>query len=158
MSKRTIYTRYPSKEALFRGALERRLERWISENRLSSDSRFQDPVQAFAELSLGVLLTPDGIAMSRILRGEDGRFADLAERVRSGLRWAIARLAQLLTAQGMTDHNDAQDTANSIVDMLIGCAMCTGAISNEKERSDYLDAQLPRIFKAIERLARTSRG
>ena len=156
MSKRTIYARYPSKEALFRGAVERRMQRWISENRLSRDSRFADPLRAFVELSLAVLLTPDALAMSRILRGEDGRFADLAERARQGLRGAVTRLARLLTDKGMRDDQDAQDTARSIVDMLVGCAMSTGAIADEQERSDYLDAQLPRLFQAIERLVRTS--
>jgi len=157
MSKRTIYARYPSKDALFRGAVERRMQRWISENHLASDSRFEDPVQAFVELSLAVLLTPDALAMSRILREEDGRFADLAERVRYGLHVAVARLAQLLMAKGMTGDTDAQDTARSIVDLLMGCAMSTGPILNEKARSHYLDDQLPRIFKAVDRLVLTSR-
>jgi len=156
MSKRTIYARYPGKEALFRGAVERRMKEWISENRLSRDSRFEDPVEAFVELSLAVMLTPDALAMSRILRGEDGEFAGLAERVRQGLHWTVARLARLLGDRGMTPDMDAQDTARSIVDMLIGCAMSRGAIPDEAERSRYLDQQLPRILRAVERLAPTA--
>ncbi len=157
MSKRTIYARYPNKEALFRGAVERRLQRWISENRVSRGSRYQDPIQAFVELSLAVLLTPDSFAMGRILRGEDDRFADLAERVRKGLYWAIARLAQLLRTAGMTGEADVQDAARNIVDLLIGCAMSGGPIANDNERSQWLDDQLPRILKAVDRLVFTLR-
>ena len=154
MSKRTIYARYPSKEVLFEAAVSRRMQGWISENRLARDSRSDTPVQAFVELSLAVLLSPDAHAMSRILRGEDGPFAALADRVRQGLHWTIARLAGLLIAEGMTDDQDAQDTARSIVELLIGCAMSNGAIANETERLGYLDAQLPRIFREVERLVR----
>ena len=153
MSKRTIYARYPSKEALFEAAVARRMQGWVFENRLARDSRFDDPVRAFVDLSLAVLLTPDAHAMSRILRGEDGAFADLAERVRQGLQWTHGRLAGLLSAQRMAGDEEAQDTARSIVEMLIGCAMSNGPIADETERSRFVDAQLPRIFRAVERLA-----
>jgi AcrR family transcriptional regulator len=152
MSKRTIYVRYPSKEALFHAAVSRRMASWIAENSLAHDSRFDDPVKAFVELSLAVLLTPDAFAMSRILRGEDGRFPPLVDQARLGLHGAVVRLSRLLTATRLADDDEAQDIAICIIDLLMGCAMSRGALANEKERSDYLDDQLPRIFRAIERL------
>ena len=154
MSKRTIYARYPHKEALFRGAVAWRMQRWISENRLSIDSRCEDPIRAFVELSLNVLLTPDALAMSRILRGEDGRFPDLAGLARQRLDGAVAQLAGLLEAKGMTDHEEARETARCIIDMLVGRAVSVGPVPDKEERSRYLDDHLSRIFRSVECLGR----
>ena len=152
MSKRTIYARHHSKEALFRAAVSWRIERWIAENRLSIDSHFEDPVWAFVELSMAALLTPDAVAMGRILRGEDGRFPDLADVARQGLHVAVKRLAALLKPSGVIEDENAQETARCIVDMLAGRAMSIGSIARDEDRAACLAAQLPSILRVVDRL------
>jgi len=152
MSKRTIYARYPSKEALFRAAVSLRLRRWVSENRLSTNSRFEDPVWAFVELSLAALLTPDALAMIRILRGEDSRFPDLADMARQELGIARARLAALLAPNGGSEDEAAQEAAHFIIDMLVGRAVAAGGIGRDEERSAYHAEQLPGILRVVDRL------
>lgn len=80
MTKRTVYARYPDKEALFRAAVERAIERFaisqeIIEATLAND--FRQTLTNIAMLRINLVSTEQGLKLQRIINTESYRFPDI---------------------------------------------------------------------------------
>jgi TetR/AcrR family transcriptional repressor of mexJK operon len=99
VAKRTLYARWPDKQALFRAVAERLMARWMGppEAQPAAGARLEVALLDFARRALAVALQPEALALHRLLIAESGRFPELATMVRqSGAAVAIGRIASLL--------------------------------------------------------------
>ncbi|HEX2941588.1 MAG TPA: TetR/AcrR family transcriptional regulator [Rhodopila sp.] len=98
VAKRTIYARWDGKPALFRAALERLLTRWLAvATDWTAAGTLEAALLAAAEQMLSVALTPEAVALHRLLVAESGRFPELPAMIRqAGGAEGIIRIAELL--------------------------------------------------------------
>jgi TetR/AcrR family transcriptional regulator, mexJK operon transcriptional repressor len=100
VAKRTIYARWNGKPALFLGVLQRLVSGWI----LSADlwHETDDLEAALRVAARGILrvgLTPEAIALHRLMVAEAGRFPELRTiMAQAGTREGVGRIAALLEA------------------------------------------------------------
>ncbi len=100
VAKRTIYARWPGKPALFVSVVQRLVSGWISSAAvwLEADD-LEAALQVAARAILKVGLTPEAIALHRLMVAEAGRFPELrAMMTQAGAREGVARIAALLQA------------------------------------------------------------
>jgi AcrR family transcriptional regulator len=98
VAKRTIYARWAGKPALFRAVLERLIARWMSSAGGWADGdTLEATLRAAADDILAVALTPEAIALHRLVIAESGRFPELPLLLhQSGASEGTARVAALL--------------------------------------------------------------
>lgn len=78
VAKRTLYARFNGKPALFRAVLERLMTRWMSVAGDWPDAgNLKAALTAAADRILAVALTPEAIALHRLVIAESGRFPEL---------------------------------------------------------------------------------
>ena len=113
VAKRTIYARWSGKPALFRAVLERLMAKWLSNAGDWSDAdSLETALSGAASRILAVALTPEAVALHRLLIAESVRFPELPLMMRQagaseGTSLIAARLDRAV-AQGALP---AQDTA-----------------------------------------------
>lgn len=80
ISKRTFYHRFPGKERLFEAVVRRLLERWLPpfDTGLLSPPDLADALRSAAEYMLRIALTPEALALHRLVIHEAQRFPGLA--------------------------------------------------------------------------------
>jgi TetR/AcrR family transcriptional regulator, mexJK operon transcriptional repressor len=80
ISKRTFYHRFTGKERLFEAVVRRLLERWLPpfDSGLLSPPDLADALQRAAEYMLRIALTPEALALHRLVIHEAQRFPGLA--------------------------------------------------------------------------------
>ncbi len=98
VAKRTIYARWSGKSALFRAVLERLMARWLS---TAGDWSESDDLEAALDLAAGriltVALTPEAVALQRLLIAESARFPELPlMMMQAGAGEGTMRIATLL--------------------------------------------------------------
>jgi AcrR family transcriptional regulator len=98
VAKRTIYARWSGKPTLFRAVLERLMAKWLSD---AGDWGEADNLEAAlndaAARILAIALTPEAIALNRLLIAESGRFPELPLMLRqAGAAEGTIRIAALL--------------------------------------------------------------
>src|SRR3546814_13262293 len=80
MTKRTVYTRYPDKNALFGAAVQRAIERWIIPaevlDALDPDD-LEGTLTAVAGLRMRNANSADGLRLQHILSAESYRFPEI---------------------------------------------------------------------------------
>jgi TetR/AcrR family transcriptional regulator, mexJK operon transcriptional repressor len=98
VAKRTIYARWSGKPALFRAVLERLMERWLSTTGEWGDGEsLEAALKAAADAILAVALTPQAIALHRLIIAESGRIPELPLMLRqAGANEGVLRIAALL--------------------------------------------------------------
>ena len=77
MSKTTLYSRYPSKEHLFRAILKRQIERyspWASLDVENSDFKLEQGLRAYASRTLQLSLESEELAVNHLIYSEIHRF------------------------------------------------------------------------------------
>jgi TetR/AcrR family transcriptional regulator, mexJK operon transcriptional repressor len=82
VSKSTVYSYYPNKEALFTAVVEAECERalgTIREHRFT-EGRLPDNLTALAQAYLAIVVSPDGLALFRIVASEAPRIPELGRR------------------------------------------------------------------------------
>lgn len=80
MTKRTVYAKFTDKEALFRAAVNRAVERyWVSPERISATDcgDIEQTLIAIARLRIDEVRTANGLRLQRIIATESYRFPDL---------------------------------------------------------------------------------
>jgi len=132
VSKPTLYARYRDKRALFMAVLEERIREWIAP--LSTAAEVQalqaEPGNAEAvldALSRSLLVhiqTPGSAALTRCIVAQAIQFPDLA-RLAYEEGWlravsAVARLLEVLAAQGQVEVDDAEIAADLFLNLVIG--------------------------------------
>lgn len=91
VSKSTLYSRYPSKDELFRAIIHRQLERLAIVTTLTAGAApdLASGLKAYAKRSLAISLNGDVLAINRLIYAESHRFPELgmvaAERSRLGV-------------------------------------------------------------------------
>ena len=80
ISKRTFYHRFPGKERLFEAVVRRLIERWLPplDATMLAAPDLADGLRRTAEQMLRIALTPEGLALHRLVIHEAERFPGLA--------------------------------------------------------------------------------
>ncbi len=98
IAKRTLYARWSGKPALFRAVLERLMAKWLSgAGDWSARESLAEALDEAAARILEVALTPEAIALNRLLIAESARFPELPFMMRqAGASQGTVRIAALL--------------------------------------------------------------
>jgi TetR/AcrR family transcriptional regulator, mexJK operon transcriptional repressor len=124
VAKRTIYARWSGKPALFRAVLERLMGRWLSSTgEWPEASDLEAALSDAAARILAVALTPEAIALYRLLIAESARFPELPLMLhQSGASEGTARIAALLNraiADGTLPPQDTTFAAEQFLHLLL---------------------------------------
>jgi AcrR family transcriptional regulator len=98
VAKRTIYARWSGKSALFKAVLEQLMARWLS---VAGDwgeaNELEIALDDAAERILAIALTPEAVALNRLLVAESARFPELPLMMdQAGAGVGMIRIAALL--------------------------------------------------------------
>jgi TetR/AcrR family transcriptional regulator, mexJK operon transcriptional repressor len=99
ISKRTFYHRFPGKERLFEAVVRRLMERWLPpfDTGLLSPANLSEALHGAAEYMLRIALTPEALALHRLVIHEAQRFPSLARIMHElGAASGIERIASHL--------------------------------------------------------------
>jgi len=80
MTKRTVYARYADKASLFRGAVQRAIERQIVPPDMLEgfdQGDLTETLASIARLRIGQVMTPNGLRLQRIINTESYRFPEI---------------------------------------------------------------------------------
>jgi len=124
VAKRTIYARWNGKPALFRAVLERLMARWLSgADELTQADDLERALNEAATRILDVALTPDAIALHRLLIAESLRFPELPLMLhQAGASEGTTRIAALLdraVARGVLPPQDTLFAAEQFIHMVL---------------------------------------
>ncbi len=106
VSKRTLYARFPDKEAVFLAVAQRLIATWLAgfDAAMEGAPSLDAALLAAGRRMLGVALTPSALALHRLMVAEAGRFPELAEALRdAGARAGIERVGRVLRAHRPDD-------------------------------------------------------
>jgi AcrR family transcriptional regulator len=127
MAKRTIYTRYPDKPALFHAAVQRAVDRWsVPADTLQAveTADLEETLIGVARLRLDRATNPDGVRLQRILNAEGYRFPDIHRLAyQQGTLPAVRFIADLLArhaATGVIDIGDPELLGTAFLSLVVG--------------------------------------
>jgi AcrR family transcriptional regulator len=143
ISKRTFYHRFQDKAELYRAVVRRLLQRWLPE----FEAVFEAPapldilLTRSARRMLAVALSPEALALRRLLLAEAERFPELVEiAIEQGATRAIERITTLLEDErqaGRIALDDCRFAATQFQEMVLSIplrrAMGFGAPLSEDE-------------------------
>src|SRR5438874_5574506 len=125
ISKRTFYHRFRGKEVLFEAVVRRLIERWTPplDVTLFEGASLVQLLRGAAEYMLGVALTPEALALHRVVIAEATRFPGLARILHElGAATGIERIARVLEpriASGELRAMDPQFAAEQFILMVL---------------------------------------
>ncbi len=124
VAKRTIYARWPGKPALFRAVLERLMTEWFAiSGEWTPAASLEPSLHEAARGIMAVALTPDAVALYRLLIAESARFPELPRMMReAGANAGSARVAVLLQAaivRGEVADHDTVFAAEQFMHLLL---------------------------------------
>ena len=99
VSKRTLYARFPDKDAVFLAVVQRLIGTWLTgfDAAMEGAPSLETALLTAGRHMLAVAMTPSALALYRLVVAEAGRFPDLAVALRDGgARVGIERLCRLL--------------------------------------------------------------
>jgi len=125
ISKRTFYHRFRDKADLFEAVVRRLIGRWLPpvEARLLETGPIDELLRRVAGQVLVVALSPEALALHRVLLAEAQRFPQLAEVMNeAGARKGVERVAALLareTEAGRLAIADSRFAAEQFLNMVL---------------------------------------
>ena len=125
ISKRTFYHRFTGKEMLFEAAVRRLIDRWTPEfdTALLEGADLAEGLRRAAEHMLAVALTPEALALHRMVIAEARRFPKLAQVLHElGAAVGVERIARHLEtriAKGETSGLDPRFAAEQFILMVV---------------------------------------
>lgn len=132
VSKPTLYARYRDKRALFEAVLEERVRDWLAPLSAAAEAQAlqaepREAEEVLDELSRMLLARsqqPGAAALTRCIAAQALQFPDLAKLAYEegwlrGVR-AVARLLEILAAQGQIVVEDAEITADLFLNLILG--------------------------------------
>ncbi|HZS83931.1 MAG TPA: TetR/AcrR family transcriptional regulator [Stellaceae bacterium] len=125
ISKRTFYRRFKDKAALFEAVVRHLVARWTPpvEARLHGAEPLADVLRHAAEQILAIALSPEAIALHRVVMAEAPRFPALAQVMyETGTKEGVARIGRLLdraAAAGEIAISDARFAAEQFLSMVV---------------------------------------
>lgn len=106
VSKRTLYARFPDKEAVFLAVAQRLIATWLTgfDAAMEGAPSLDAALLAAGRGMVAVALTPPALALHRLMVAEAGRFPELAEALReAGARAGVERVGRVLRAHRPDD-------------------------------------------------------
>jgi AcrR family transcriptional regulator len=124
VAKRTIYARWNGKPALFRAAVEQLMARWLSDaGDWEAADNLETALDGAAARILAVALTPEAVALHRLLIAESARFPELPLMMhQAGAGEGTARIAALLEhaiARGTLPRQDTAFAAEQFLHLVL---------------------------------------
>lgn len=127
MTKRTIYARYPEKEALFMAAVQRAIEQAAAQpqNRPArAEGDLETRLTAIALARLDMVKTPQGLKLQRIIDTESYRFPVILtmfyEKISLPTVQVLAEIMEQETRAGTLHIEDPLLAANIFLSMVVG--------------------------------------
>ncbi|MCW6512884.1 TetR/AcrR family transcriptional regulator [Lichenifustis flavocetrariae] len=126
VGKATVYARYKDKAELFAAVLKRQVDRWLAVNDASmpAEGTIEEVLLALARRKIAIALTPEAVAINRIVSAQAGRFPELAKLVyKEGSQRSTAQIAELLRGfvhTGEIVTTDLEITAELFSSLIIG--------------------------------------
>src|SRR3984957_16680548 len=127
MTKRTVYARYADKAALFRGAVQRAIERQIVPRQVLEETDRGDLTEtlaAIARLRIGQVMTPNGLRLQRIINTESYRFPEIFtanfEQSAKPVLDFVAGVLDRAIAAGELSPTDLGFAASAFMSMVVG--------------------------------------
>lgn len=155
ISKRTFYHRFPGKEALFEAVLRRLIARWTPsfDGAAPDGASLPEALRRIGGYMLDVALTPQALALHRIMIAEGERFPALARILHEvGQAAGVARIAHDLerrAAGGELAPVDPAFAAEQFITMIVTGprrrAMGLGEPLGAAERRRWIEASV-RLF------------
>jgi TetR/AcrR family transcriptional regulator, mexJK operon transcriptional repressor len=122
VSKSTVYSHYPNKEALFVAVVEAECERYVKTVRQHKfpERCLVDTLNAIAQAYLEIVLSRDGMALYRAIVSEATRFPELGRRFYlagpGAMNNAVAETLEAAEARGEVDLGSVgRDSAASLL-------------------------------------------
>ncbi len=148
MSKRTFYHRFPDKEALFAAVVHRIIQRLrpAANIPLIEGADLETILERLAALILHAALSPQAIALHRLIVAESARFPELArvlasEGAAEEATTLIAGLLEREAAAGRIQIDDVRFAAQQFLQMVVALpqrrAMGLGAPMRARELRDW---------------------
>ena len=112
MSKTTLYSRYPSKELLFRAILKRQIERyspWASLNVDTGPLNLEQGLKAYANSTLKLSLENDELAVNHLIYSEIHRFPELGVAAAERTEIGIKRIADFIRRCAVAENIPCKD-------------------------------------------------
>jgi TetR/AcrR family transcriptional repressor of mexJK operon len=124
VAKRTIYARWSGKPALFRAVLERLMAKWLSNaGDWTEAETLEAALNGAAAGILAIALTPEAVALHRLLIAESIRFPELPLMMhQAGAAEGTSRIAALLeraVAEGTLPRHDAVFAAEQFLHLVL---------------------------------------
>ncbi|MDR2858646.1 MAG: TetR/AcrR family transcriptional regulator [Novosphingobium sp.] len=126
ISKTTLYTRFASKDELFRAIIGRQIDRLSAVNTLRSGEGALDlacGLRAYGNRTLEISLEGDLLQVNRLIYSESGRFPELGLAAAERSQRGIADVADFITGCAAADNipcRDPQAIAGAFIFMLRG--------------------------------------
>lgn len=143
ISKRTFYHRFRDKPELFRAVIGRLIARWLPpfDAGLSGGAPLQETLKRVARQMLNAGLSPEALALYRMLIAEAPHFPEIAQIMQEqGAAAGVERIARLLaseTAAGRLHCDDPAFAAEQFLNMVLAAprrrALGIGAKLTEAE-------------------------
>lgn len=151
ISKTTMYSRFPSKEALFRAIIRQQIDKVAATMPLGSPKSTYDlerGLRNYANRTLEVSLESGFVEVNRLIFSESGRFPELgaaaAERSQMGLAELSSFIRQRAEADGVPCR-DPDSVAAAIIFMMRGWyidAMLRNAEVPAREREEWVERSI----------------
>lgn len=160
MSKTTLYSRYPSKEHLFRAILKQQIERYSPWASLTVDTsgkpNLEKGLKAYANRTLEISLANDEIAINQLIYSEIHRFPELGRAAAERTELGIRRIAEFIERCAEADNiscKDAMGVAEVFIHMIRGWyinAMLSKRNVSESERTQWVNTAVRTLVSARE--------
>lgn len=151
ISKTTLYTRYASKEELFRAICRQQIERFSAVTALRSPMGrldLESGLRAYANRTLEISLEGELLQVNRLIYSESGRFPELgaaaAERSQLGIRDVAKFIHACAEADGLPCR-DPRAVAEALIFMLRGWyvdVLLTNREVTTRDRELWVDSAL----------------
>lgn len=143
MTKRTVYARYPDKEALFLAAVQRAIDHGaVSSERIRTleSGDLEETLTRFARMRIETVMTPHGLKLQRIINTESYRFpVILSMFYEKGTMPVIIALADIFRRETQGGHLALEDpmlAANVFISMVVSGPVRAFVAGNSMSREE----------------------
>ena len=146
-SKTTLYSRYPSKEDLFRAIIFDQINRASPEAALKSETgplELQQGLKSFANLMLKHSLQPEQRSINKLMYAESYRFPELGEASAERSNLGIARISDFIkkSASKASPFKNPEAVAKAFIFMIRGWyihQLLTNKPISDTEREEWVE-------------------